>query len=169
MKTALILALTGILSVGNLVSTSRANALTFSLNNSSGGTFDYDLTLAPNESLEIGDFLFLTGLNGVTGANATSPYSVFSFDSTSADFLVATDVPASTTNSQTFSNVISLTSNSLPGNINVNGTFNGNIDDFPPNISGPVTPVPFEPEANLAIFILLGLMGLNHYRKQLKL
>ncbi len=171
MKTTQVLALTSAILVGTLFRIDAANALNFSLNNSSsgGGTFSYDITLDPGESLEEDDFIELTNLGGVTatGVGTGSPYDTDGFDSTSADFIVVTDVPLSGS-SQTFFNAISLTSNNPTGNINFEGTYDGFINDFDGTISGPVTPVPFEPSTNLGIFTLFSIWGFNRYRKKLK-
>lgn len=171
MKTTQIIALASFAFVGTLFRIDPANALNFSLNNSSSGsgTFSYDVTLDAGESLETDDYIWLTNLGGVTATSvgAGSPYDTDGFDSTSADFIVVNPVPSLTT-SQTFSNAISLTSNNPTRNINFEGTYDGFIGDFKGTISGPGTPVPFEPDTDLAMFIFLGFLGINYYRKRFK-
>ena len=173
MKNLQFLTLIGTALAATLLHSTAAQALTFSLNNSSsgGGVFFYDVTLAANETLNPGDPLGLTGLAGVTNVTANNnPYSLASsdsFDDTSANF-----IPSGTfTGSRVFANAISLTSSNPTGNISYSafssGTAGGSFDGI---TQGPVaaTAVPFELSPNLGIFTIFGIVGLNYYRKKFK-
>ncbi len=173
MKNLQFLTLIGTALAGTLLHSTAAQALSFSLNNSSpsNGVFSYDVTLAANETLNLGDPLALTGLAGVTDVTVNgSPYSLASsnsFDDTSANFIAS----GTFTGSQVFANAISLTSSNPTGNINYSAFSGGTAGgSFAGITQGPVdaTAVPFELSPDLGIFTIFGIVGLNYYRQKFK-
>ena len=151
----------------------KANALTFSFDNTSDtatGEFKYDLELAEGESIRqagdsisgLADVLTLSNFTGM--ASGTNPYTLDSSGASSANFSVNTTTTGAI-GGTTLDDVITINApGATLGTINYDLTFSGG---FPGGtIQGPVTPVPFEPEANLSIFILLGLAGFRHYCKK---
>ncbi len=148
---------------------SSAQAFSFALNNYDSGTgaFSYSVTLAMDETLSIGDPLALTDLGGVTAIDSSNngdlQFSLPSgFDSISANFLTSN----AGIGAQTFNDVIILTSSNPLGTINYSGSSSAGA--FSDTTFGPVTAVPFEPNANLGISALLGLIGLNYCRQRFK-
>lgn len=157
---------------GTVFSATSVQAFDFALNNhdSGAGTYSYNITVAPGETFDLGDPLALTGLGGITAVNSTDNADLQfsnSFGSISADF--STTVTNAGSTDLTFSEAIILTSSNSMGTIDYSGS--SSTGAFSGTAQGPVdTPVavPFEPSANLGIFALLGLVGLNHYRKKFK-
>ena len=166
-----LLTITSAALAGTLFHATSTHALTFSLNDSVNGVFSYDITLAPNESLNVNDPLALTNLAGVTAVNSTgNPNLQFtnSFSDTSANFSVSTAVAAQP-NSQVFSNVITLTSNNPVGNITYfalsSGTGGG---AFQSTAQGPVAAaVPFEFSPTLGLLTIGGIFAITRLRKNL--
>ncbi len=141
-----------ILTTSLLVST-PASALDFSFENQTGNNYTYTVTLDANESLDIGDQLILTNLSGVTAASASSPYILGGFDTTSANFFVS---PTAASGADTFTGVISLTSEDSLSGLEYQAFFSDNgTPSVSNNGSVSATPVPFEPEANSGIILLL--------------
>ena len=151
---------------GTVVSAASAQAFSFSLNthDPGAGTYSYDITLNSGETLDIGDPLALTGLDGITAIDSTNNADLQfsnSFGSISADFLTTN----SGSGAQTFSEAIILTSGNSIGTIDYSGSSSAGA--FSGTTQGPVA-VPFGPSGNLGVFTLMSLIGLNHYRKKLK-
>ena len=157
-----ILIITSAALAGTLFQATSIHALTFSLNDSVNGVFSYDLTLAPEESLNVEDPFALTNLGGVTAVNSTGNTNLQftnNFNSTSANFSVLTPVAASP-NFQVFSNVITLTSNNPVGNITYFALASGiGGGAFQSTAQGPVAgAVPFEFSPSLGLF-MVGVIG----------
>ena len=167
MKNRQLLTLSGAILAGIVFSASYAQALTFSYNagNSGAGTFSYDVTLDAGEDFDLGDPLVLTGLGGITTVDSDDNLDLQftnGFDSISDNFTVSN----AASGAQILTNAIILSSNNPLGTINYSAsTSAGAFDD---TTQGPVAAVPFEPSADLGIFILLGLMGLNYCYKNFK-
>lgn len=163
---------------GLLVSTVKAQAFNLNLANYDdvNGTFTYDITLDANESLNAGDPLAFTGLEGVTAVNyqnnPTLQYddTLSNFDSISVNLQVETPITASAT-SQTFDDVIIISSSNPIGNINYSGS--SSIGGSANIIQGPVADnssaaVPFDFTPSTGILGVLGLALLNQTRKRLR-
>ena len=166
MNTKRFLSLIATATVGTVLSANAANALSFAFNtyDSGAGTYSFDVILDPGEELRgnpINDAIAFTGLSGITGVNSTNNGSLQftnTFDGVSANF----ETSLGATGAGTFSEAIILTSSS---NL---GTFNYSANSSAGAFNGTITPVPFEPEANLGVFTILGLIGFSRYRKKLR-
>ena len=160
-----------------ILAQSSANALTFSFNNTSSdtgaGVFNYNLTFDAGESIDLvnissglPDFLALTNFAGTAAATTVTtnpnPYTINGSGNNSANFSVNT----TTTGATTLDDVITINAtNFTVGTIDYSLSFSGGNPNG--TITGPVA-VPFEPEANVGIFTVLGLIAFNRYRKKLK-
>ena len=163
-----LLSLAGMTLAGTLVANTPVQALTFSLNEASSGSgvFSYDIELAFGESRVNGQPLILTNLGGVTAVNSTNnPVLQYSNDFTSGNdsinFSVLTPVTASAS-SQTFTNVITLTSDNPTGDITYSAFFipaPGEPGAVNSTTQGPVVPVPFDVSPNTGILMILGIGG----------
>lgn len=150
--------------MGSVQTIDSVNALDFSLENQTGNDYTYTVTLDADDSLNIGDQLILTNLSGVTAASASSPYILGGFDTTSANFFVS---PTSVSGAATLTGVISLTSpDSLSGLEYQAFSSNNGTPSVANTNSVSATPVPFEPEANLGILLLLGGFGLHKLKRK---
>jgi|GEM_PF-3474649 len=160
---------------GTILFATSVDALTFELNSydASNGVFDYNLTLDDGESLNnfasfnIFDTLALNNLGGVTSTSvgSGSPYSPKSFTNTDAIFQASSTVSGT----QLYENAVSLTSSNPAGMIDYTAT--SSSGSFSGQVLGPAeaaVPVPFELSPNSGIFTILGIIGLNYYRKKLK-
>ena len=151
--------------IGSVLAINPANAFNFSLQNQTGNNYTYTITLDANDSLDIGDQLILTNLSGVTAASATSPYTLGGFDTTSANF----SVTSAASGANTLTGVISLTSPDSLSGLEYQAFFSDNgTPAVANNGSVSATPVPFEPEANLGILLLLGGFGLHKLKRKFK-
>src|SRR5262245_22764742 len=104
MKTALrrprllvpLLLVSAVLALG-LAPSARADSFSISLISSSGGLYDYGITVAPNTTTVFlqNETITFTGLSGVTGASVLSlDFTVQSFSSSSVTFVLT--LPSST-------------------------------------------------------------------------
>ncbi len=143
---------------------------------SSNGEFiySYDITLESGESLDPDNFhnVVLTSLAEVTGAQASSPYSVpeNGFDATSANF----DVVANSSSQTNFPGVIEITStSSVVGNVDYLAFFNdGNniIASAVGQVEGPQNPnsVPFTFSPSLGLLISASFSSMYYLKKKTK-
>lgn len=140
--------------------TAQAFDFSFANHDSGAGTFSYDLTLDASETFSPGDSILLTGLSGVTAVSSSSDFNIIGSDSISLNF----EPSAVLSGANIFANAIVLTSSDSLEVINYSG--NSSLGSF----SGTTSPVavPFGPSANLGTLTLLGLIGLNYYRKSFK-
>lgn len=153
-------------SIVSLASAPSAIAFTFSLSGTFddggtlSGTFDFDETIDTYSNTNI----ITTGGGTLSGTTYTDDDLIFGnsggfeFDDDSGNILLTINFvsPLSSTSGE-----ISLDTISNP--LSKEGVFGGDTRLISSGTVSPVA-VPFEPSANLAIFIVLGLMGLNHYR-----
>ena len=155
-------------SIASMAIAPSALAYTFNLSGSFddggtlSGTFDFDETTDTYSNTD----LITTGgstLSGTTYTDDTLIFgnsSGFEFDDDSGDVLLTVD----------FVSNLSSTSGAIALDTNFTQEENFLIDTrmLSSGTVTPVTPVvvPFEPSSNLAIFVVLGLMGLNRYRKR---
>ena len=159
-------------------------AFDFDLSNydDSSNAYTYNLELENNEDMYATDadsptgnesFIRLSGMSDVSGAsiNGTTLFEITSQNSTTVELQ-----PTETINgAQTFSNFLTINSTVTPGTVDsslayVDSTFSSVEFDVTPNLSvaGPATPVPFEPSPNLGIFTIIGIVGINYFRKKFK-
>lgn len=143
-----------------LITTSSALALTWGLTGTFddgeelGGTFDFD-----EDTSEYSNFDIFT-----TEPNTTYTNNFISGDD-AFGFIVVDDVTGVINLRLDFASSLSASSGSIALNTSTreNNPISGDTRFL---LSGEVTPVPFEPSANLAIFIILGWMGFNRYRQK---
>ncbi|MGK7935692.1 MAG: hypothetical protein AB4206_07800 [Xenococcaceae cyanobacterium] len=163
--------------IANQTSVSAFNiTLTESSPLSSNGEFiySYDITLESGESLDPDNFhnVVLTSLAEVTGAQASSPYSVpeNGFDATSANF----DVVANSSSQTNFPGVIEITStSSVVGNVDYLAFFNdGNniIASAVGQVAGPKNSnsVPFTFSPSLGLLISASFSSMYYLKKKIK-
>lgn len=143
---------------------------------SSNGEFiySYDITLESGESLDPDNFhnVVLTSLAEVTGAQASSPYSVpeNGFDATSANF----DVVANSSSQTNFPGVIEITStSSVVGNVDYLAFFNNGdniIASAVGQVEGPQNPnsVPFTFSPSLGLLISASFSSMYYLKKKTK-
>lgn len=169
MKINKILALISATLIGSLFQPISARAFNITLNNVSGSTYFYDVTLDAGERLEgeeeesnFPDYIQLSNFEGLERTNATEPYATDGSSSTEADFIVPISI-SSSDSSQTFSNVISLTFTNPVDNINFEASYNGNLEEISGTIS---TAVPFEFSPTFGLLFLSGLLGIKYLTKE---
>lgn len=161
MKNIQLLFLTATAIAGAALSATSVQAFDFSFANhdAGAGTFSYDLTLSASETFSPGDSILLTGLSGVTTSSSSGDFNIIGSDSVSLNFEPTTVLSGA----NTFPNAIVLTSGDSLEVINYSG--NSSLGSFSGTTSASPVAVPFEPSANLGVFTLLGLIGLNYYRR----
>lgn len=159
-KLSKLVTFTGLIFASCWLTVDTANAFEFSLENQSGNNYSYSVALDIDDSLDIGDQLILTNLSGVIAVSSNSPYTLDGFDPTSANFSVST----AANGAADLTSVISLTSADSLSGLEYQAFF---TDNGTPNVvSGSVTAVPFKPEANLGILLLLGGFGLRKLKRR---
>ena len=173
MNTKHFLSLIATATIGTALSATSANAFDFAFNthDAGAGTYSFDVILDLGEELRgnpTNDAIAFTGLSGITNVDSDENADLkftnnFVSGGVSVDFLTSDGAIGAAGTGTTFSEAIILTSSTNLGTFSYSGNSSAGA------YSGTVTAVPFEPSTNLGIFTLLGIWGLNRYRRKLKL
>lgn len=152
-------------SITSMAISPSAMALTFDLSGTFndggtlGGTFDYDESTEVYSNLNINT----TGGSNLTGTTYTDDTLIFG--DTSKGFIISDDNTGDIDLALDFVSSLSSTSGAiaLASTTQEEDFFGGGTRLIASGTVAPVA-VPFEPSADLAIFVVMGLMGLNRYR-----
>ena len=158
-------------------------AFDFNLSNydDSSNTYTYNLELENNEDMYATNadsptgnesFIRLSGMTGVfnTSINSAAPFEIISQNPTTIELQPTITIEGA----QTFSNFLTINSTATPGTVDsslayVDSAFTTELDVTQNlSVTGPATPVPFELSPNLGIFTLIGIFGIDYFRKKFR-
>ena len=178
------LSLSCLTAIAIVATPNTVRAFDFDLSNydDSSNTYTYNLELENNEDMYATDadsptgnesFIRLSGMTGVfdTSINSAAPFEIISQNPTTIELQPTITIEGA----QTFVNFLTINSTATPGTVDsslayVDSAFATAELDVTQNLSvtGPATPVPFELSPNLGIFTLIGIFGIDYFRKKFR-